>query len=428
MNGHLANCCDERGQLCTTRPFKCFTLNVLASPVPCNRMEGERFACLVQHIREQQYDVVVFQELIKRHFYDRKHLARYESFVGELRSLGYVHDIRGPKNESTMRPLDGGTAIFSKHPFARCSEHHWQQQASWDAWASKGILHALIDIMPPVDAMSLPPMRMHIFTLHAQASHHGWQNTAGASKYRKVRMRQMQQLAEVIRTEAADGEPVLVMGDFNFDARQVSELHFHQAELSHGTGRSGLPIDVVAATFGGDHPATYAWRTEEGKLAEPFLTTNENAGFPQSIDHVYFWPKEADGLYRHAGTSDRQDSCITSISAPRCNLEPCPYTGPANQDGTRPSHVSDHCGWSVASELTWILPADVKNTENTDPSQAALVASTNPPCVSRGKKSNEKRFAHLISQSSKIATYWMMGWLLLFCSDRQSFRDKAYSR
>mmetsp|Transcript_27536 Transcript_27536/g.44208 ORF Transcript_27536/g.44208 Transcript_27536/m.44208 type:complete len:428 (-) Transcript_27536:272-1555(-) len=427
MTAHLVHGCAEWVQHHATRPFKCFTLNVLASPVPCNRMEGERFACLVQHIREQQYDVVAFQELIKRHFYDRKHLARYESFVGELRSLGYVHDIRGPKNESTMRPLDGGTAIFSKHPFARCSEHHWQQQASWDAWASKGILHALIDIMPPVDAMSLPPMRMHIFTLHAQASHHGWQNTAGASKYRKVRMRQMQQLAEVIRTEAADGEPVLVLGDFNFDAKEVPELHSHQAELSH-TGRTRLPVDVVGATFDGEHPATYAWRTTEGKLAEPFLTTTENVGFPQSLDHVYYWPKEADDRLRHDGILDQQDKCITSISEPRCNLEPCPYNGPAGKDGKRPSHVSDHCGWSVASELTWILPADVKNTENTDPSQAALVASTNPPCVSRGKKSNEKRFAHLISQSSKIATYWMMGWLLLFCSDRQSFRDKAYSR
>jgi endonuclease/exonuclease/phosphatase family metal-dependent hydrolase len=404
-------------------------------------MEGERFTCLVQHIREQQYDVIAFQELIKRHFYDRKHLARYESFVGELRSLGYVHDIRGPKNESTMRPLDGGTAIFSKHPFARCSEHHWQQQASWDAWASKGILHALIDIMPPADAMSLPPMRMHIFTLHAQASHHGWQNTAGASKYRKVRVRQMQQLAEVIRTEAADGEPVLVMGDFNFDAKQVSELHFHQAELSHGTGRSGLPVDVVAATFGGDHPATYAWRTEEGKLAEPFLTTNENAGFPQSIDHVYFWPKEAGGLCRHAGTSDWQDSCITSISAPRCNLEPCPYNGPANQDGTRPSHVSDHCGWSVSSKLTWSFPADVEHLDIAPHGQqSALVGPTdwwteitNSSSLLREEKacqkiSDEKRVVRFMSNVSKAATYWMLGWLLFFCTGRYSFLHKQFGR
>lgn len=329
-------------------------------------MEGERLACLLQHIHEQRYDVVALQEFMKRHFYDKHHLARYEGFVQELRSMGFVHDICGPEPESTFKPLDGGTAIFSKHPFVRCSEHHWEQQASWDALASKGILHALIDIMPPLDGLPaeggplLHPVRLHVFTLHAQASHHGWQNTSGSEKYRRVRVHQMQQLTQVIKREAADGEPVLVLGDFNFDARQPSELRRHQAEFGHDSGRCSLPLNVVATSFNGDYPATYAWTTEDDKLAEPFLTTSQTPILEQSIDHVYYWPRETVHAPTIHDMSYLTKSRFGTISEPRCRLEHCPYTGPANRNGQKPSHVSDHCGWSVDMDVTWSDPAYVE--------------------------------------------------------------------
>jgi hypothetical protein len=157
----------------------------------------------------------------------------------------------------------------------------------------------------------------------------------------------MQQLAEVIKKEAGDGEAVLVLGDFNFDARQKAELHSHQAELCHGTGRSCRPVDIVAATYDGDHPATYGWRTNGDKLAEPFLTSTEALDAEQSIDHVYYWPRE---------TRDVPENRIVTnvaVSEPRCRLQTCPYEGPTNEKGEMPAHVSDHCGWSVEIDLKW---------------------------------------------------------------------------
>merc|ERR1719235_727090 len=112
--------------------------------------------------------------------------------------MGFVHSISGPQPDSSFVPLDGGIALFSKHPMAYSSTHRWRRQASWDTWASKGIVHALIDVMPAdklseKDAVSIPPAKLHIITLHAQAAHLGWQDTAGVDLYRDVRIDQMRQ-------------------------------------------------------------------------------------------------------------------------------------------------------------------------------------------------------------------------------------------
>jgi len=201
--------------------------------------------------------------------------------------------------------------------------------------------------------------------LHAQACHVGWHDTAGTHKYHDVRLGQMQHLAAVIKSEAADGEPVLLLGDFNVNARNSSELRSLQAEFAdHLTGRSCFPMDVVATTFNGEHPATYGWKTDDGQLAEPFLTTKEANDIPESLDHVYYWPKECELDFNMIGTSAFKDGNLVTISNVRCNLELFPYKGPTNSRGKMPAHVSDHCGWSVCMELTWSHSAKVCSTWN----------------------------------------------------------------
>lgn len=340
----------------TTRHFKCLTLNVLSSPVPCNRMEKERLDCLLRHIRDQNYDVVAFQELIKNPLLlDPRHVSRHNDFVRGLRAMGFSHVVSGPQPDSLLVPLDGGIAIYSKHPIVRCSTHLWKRQASWDSLASKGIVHALIEITPPPPASThegftnSKPARMHVMTLHAQATHRGWEDTAGEETYQEIRREQVQQLAEVIRKEAADGESVLVLGDFNFDARNASELRIHQAELANSTGRSHPPLDVVASTFKGDHPATFAIRAETGEILEAFLTNSECPDDPECLDHVYYWPRE---LPNESEAANNTPGCCRT-STPRCRLEMCEYDGPCNRSGKKPTQVSDHSGWSVEMEFSW---------------------------------------------------------------------------
>lgn len=364
-----------------SRRFKCLTLNVLSSPVPCNRMEGERLESLLRHIREQGYDLVAFQELIRRHWYDPYHQARHRDFVEGLRAMGYRHNVSGPEPDSALVPYDGGIAIFSKHPIVRHSTHLWQEQASWDAYASKGIVHALIEIEHPCNAMpsvtnpnTLQPARLHVMTLHAQASHVGWQNTSSSTKYDEIRLGQTRQVAEVIRTEAGDGESVLVLGDFNFDARNESELRLHQAELQR-CGRKVAPVDVVASSFEGDHPATYGLRNETGDLVEKFLTTTGTLEHEQCLDQVFYWPRESESRPQLLdGTCDH----TVVVSQVQCRRELCEYDGPANMFGKKPKLVSDHCGWSVHMDFSWpeVLPVVTKRSEFAPPHQTQGVLQT----------------------------------------------------
>mmetsp|Transcript_46699 Transcript_46699/g.117544 ORF Transcript_46699/g.117544 Transcript_46699/m.117544 type:complete len:487 (-) Transcript_46699:402-1862(-) len=357
------------------RKIKCLTLNVLASPVPFNRMEDQRLRCLLGQIKEERYDVVAFQELAERHWYGVKRKKEYINFVHSLRDLGYVHHVAGPAPRLGA-PLDGGTAIFSRHPIVSSSLHPWERQVSWDSFASKGVVQALLEVAPPPEVVEeveaqaaqhlgfvpmLPePAKLHVVTLHAQASHAGWQNTAGEDRYRRTRLEQMRQLTQVLREEAKDGEAVLAFGDFNFDARDLAELALHQSQFTAGTGRRSPPLDVIATTFNGDHPATFGLRDEFGNPLETFLTTKSLYATEQCLDHVYFWPAEP-------GAAGYQEQPVGALglervssqgyvhSEPRCKLEICPYTGPPSRTGRRPTQVSDHYGWSVEFDLAWRL-------------------------------------------------------------------------
>lgn len=355
----------EAAPFLTKRRVKCLTLNVLASPVPFNRMERERLRCLLGQIERQQYDVVALQELLERNWCGVSLNRRYADFVDALRRLGYRHHVAGPAPRLGA-PLDGGTAIFSKHPIVSSSLHPWQKQVSWDSWASKGIVRALIDIPAPAEDSfgrgALPiqatPARLHVVTLHAQASHAGWQNTAGEGRYRSTRLEQMRQLTEVLREEAADGEAVLAFGDFNFNARDLRELELHQAPLAEGTGRSQPPLDVLAANFG-EHPVTFGARDGAGRPLETFLTCKVLRTSGQCLDHVYYWPAEpgAAGYFQGPGPAGFEPFSSQGFvyGEPRCTLEVCPYNGPSSPTGRRPTQVSDHYGWSVEFDVAWQL-------------------------------------------------------------------------
>merc|ERR1711963_1307694 len=116
-------------------------------------------------------------------------------------------------------------------------------------------------------------------------------------------------------------------------------------------------------------------------MGEPFLTTSTALDAEQSIDHVYYWPREGKEVCRpeRAVDSARHDS--VAVFEPRCSLEPCPYRGPTSSDGEKPSHVSDNCGWSVDMELRWSHPADTELTRAPDSGENA--GATAEPSVNQ---------------------------------------------
>lgn len=324
------------------------TINALFSPVPFNKCEGLRMEKLIDLIELGKYDVVCFQELLEAAFFDPEHQVRYNNFVTNMHRNGFCHYIMGPKPRLS-RPdvlLDGGCAIFSRFPFAKTDLVPWEEQISWDSWASKGIVHAVIEVPPPSEvlapgATSPHSVRLHIMTLHAQATHVGWLDQYGYDAYKRVRISQMQQIAKAVKTKAADGDAVVVLGDFNFDARNCREREIHQAQFSGcSTGRCEDPVDLIVNTLG-CYPATYGDVDETGAPKEKFLTQQEALRSTECLDHVYFWPSR----------KPRSCSCCGEIVCnPTAILEPLEVSAASVPEMT---HVSDHYGWSVHVNMEW---------------------------------------------------------------------------
>jgi hypothetical protein len=158
----------------------------------------------------------------------------------------------------------------------------------------------------------------------------------------------MKQLANVVRTEARDGNAVLIVGDFNFNARDERELQLHQAQFEFGNDRKTPPVDVISATFEGDHPATFGVTNSQGRPNETFLTNKDSVASNECLDHVYFWRSER---LVPSFAVDALDGDVDAI--PSCSLEVLPMDRLIEKGGLGPTQVSDHCGWSIDMKLVW---------------------------------------------------------------------------
>lgn len=328
--------------------LRILTINALFSPVHFNKSEGLRMQNLLDLIVTGKYDVVCFQELIEASFFDPDHQVRFNDFVSKMHRSGFCYYVTGPKPRLS-RPdvlLDGGCAIFSKFPFVKTDLVHWDEQISWDSWASKGIVHAIVEVPPPREAVvegatSSHSVRLHILTLHAQASHVGWLDQYGSDAYKRVRIGQMQQIAKTVKNRAADGDAVVVLGDFNFDARNCREREIHQAQFRGGTtGRAEAPVDLIVNTLG-CYPATYGDVDEHGAPKEQYLTQKEAFKSMECLDHAYFW---------RSTKSPACGCCGQIVGNPWVQLEQLEVSEAGVPEMT---HVSDHYGWSVHIDMEW---------------------------------------------------------------------------
>lgn len=228
-----------------------------------------------------------------------------------------------------------------------------------DARCAKGIAWACIEVPPPEDCPSSTPIAVHVLTLHAQAKHVGWMDFLGKEHYCQVRLQQMQQLAGVISSCTGSDEAVLVLGDFNFDARDSGELSMHQQILQKVTERSG-PKDVIFE-YHGEYPVTFAEVDRAGQPIETFLTLPENFYANRCLDHIYFWPPESNGRGRVRVCSCERQRMQVPHEHPHWLL----------------THISDHYGWSVKLILDeWPVTPIVSDQCLRSPASRSTSAST----------------------------------------------------
>jgi endonuclease/exonuclease/phosphatase family metal-dependent hydrolase len=105
-------------------------------------------------------------------------------------------------------PVTGsGLLLLSRYPVRQVNFHTFHHKAGFDAWAQKGVLHAVVCR----DTTSEETDCLDVFVTHLQA---------GATRQAQ-RRGQVNELAQFIRTvrATAPNRPALVMGDFNINSQ-----------------------------------------------------------------------------------------------------------------------------------------------------------------------------------------------------------------
>eukprot|EP00002_Diphylleia_rotans_P008301 TRINITY_DN18065_c0_g1_i1.p1 TRINITY_DN18065_c0_g1~~TRINITY_DN18065_c0_g1_i1.p1 ORF type:complete len:342 (-),score=84.06 TRINITY_DN18065_c0_g1_i1:172-1197(-) len=169
-----------------------------------------------------EYDIVGLQELFGSFSQRRKCLLETCSEKGLIYhhvssqpptpSLGafwtYLRMLTSMSTWEEPKPalIDGGLAILSKYPLENKDELIYSHSHQSDSLASKGCLYAIA---------KHPAGDLHVFVTHLQA---------GFAQYRDVALTQLDELAAFIhRKTLGSTNPILVLGDFNIDARVPSE-------------------------------------------------------------------------------------------------------------------------------------------------------------------------------------------------------------
>jgi hypothetical protein len=196
--------------------------------------------------------------------------------------------------------VDSGLLVMSRFPIVKQRFRSFKLGIFSDSASDKGYIYCKINVRGDV---------IHLFTLHLQASY----LTSDQSLYHKelsliTRRHQCQllkrEMTEILSTEFAERDLILMIGDFNINAHEERECleqnsllkafipeEFHEynelVQLMEGT-RDGEHLlrcqyrlrDLLFEHYG-FHPTTYG---EEGLMV---LTHRDEYGIPQRLDYAF---------------------------------------------------------------------------------------------------------------------------------------------
>jgi endonuclease/exonuclease/phosphatase family metal-dependent hydrolase len=134
------------------------------------------------------------------------------SFVSAMRKLGFVFIARCPSvSLFSVALTDGGTVLLSKFPILKREFISFSLMIGWDQLADTGAVYARIQTGAGT--------HVHVVGVQCQSA------SGGVSLSRAVRFTQLRQIRSWLMRNAADGQPILVIGDFNVDglAPEVTE-------------------------------------------------------------------------------------------------------------------------------------------------------------------------------------------------------------
>ncbi|KAJ1928200.1 hypothetical protein IWQ60_002278 [Tieghemiomyces parasiticus] len=298
------------------------------------------------------YDVITLQEMFAFASTRRGRLIR------AAEEQGFRFWIASPSKSLWDLSIDGGLLILSRYPIVERDSIRYTRGQHSDWLAAKGVLYAKIAVNPD--------SHLHIFTTHTQASYGRVTPIDDASVL--IRFDQFAHLSEFMRNKVASrlpGEPVVVQGDFNVDARvhddgesedlhdkRSSEEYREAVSILEGRGRLNhtaaathpLPLTDLVYQRVGYHPITFGDVLDlpDGKRVprDTVLTGNDMLSSCQRLDYI-FW---ADPL---AYPEDYEGNARFTLQPVNATVEP--FFTKSEEQHLPFTQISDHYG--VATEL-----------------------------------------------------------------------------
>jgi len=280
------------------------------SPASCP-LSAERSAAFLPHITS--YDVLSIQEVWE---------PRYSTIEKHARANNmYVVGSSAPSmlRYLTLRVFGGGLMIISKFPIVDTQEIIFDRGSQSDSFVTKGALYAKIQIGHSF---------VHVFNTHLQASY-GFEFNDN-NPYIPLRMKQIRKMRAFIhKLTANDHYPIMVMGDFNVNARRSPEdgsdtVEYTQMLNSLKSSEYEI-VDILKVHNKGKHPVT-----DGGKGV--LLDQKRKIG-GQRLDFIFELKKDS---ARH----NFEYQLIKGSVLP-FQVSDLPFT-----------HISDHYGQTVKMKIT----------------------------------------------------------------------------
>jgi len=281
------------------------------SPTSCP-MSSERSASFLKHTLA--YDVISLQEVWDPCYKSVERFARKNN----LHVVGSSSP--STRNYLALRIFGGGLMITSKYPIVDTQQIVFDKGSHSDRFVTKGALYAKVKVGSSY---------VHVFNTHLQASYGYEFDWSGNNPYTTIRQKQLKKLATFIdRVTSKDNFPIMVMGDFNVNARispdDGADSHEYLDMLKLLQSSSYQIVDILKEQHGGEHPVTYGGNGvlhgEEEKIGGQRLDFILELRKNTSVHHFDYKLSEA-------------------------RIVPFKVTG---EDFT---HISDHYGQAVTMEI-----------------------------------------------------------------------------
>lgn len=215
--------------------------------------------------------------------------------------LSLIASLQPPQTSDVLKPLSGGLALLANESFRvvdqatvafgdNCYNGPVINPDSWtfDCKANKGVLFT---------RLKRSSLNLNLFVVHLNASH--------TKKARKIRRRQLDQLANFIERRAGTGEnyPTFVMGDFNIKG----DWWCQDGNECDSCGFDENLLDILSNDQLGKPTDTYLAECPNANCSD----TGPTSG-PKRIDYILFYPRTGDWETRYIPGSFEVDPMKTS--------------------------------------------------------------------------------------------------------------------